>query len=347
MINRYCWLPVGGKDNASSRLRCFNLHEYFIENGINSKIGYNKSSNMSIIQKRLDCKALLFSYLSWKNGSRVILDIDDLNPGSIDWVIRIKLFANIVDGITAATDGQLKIIKDQLSIKQRSRISFFSFENPIDYSAGIVKYTNSKKVNNKINTVCWFGNSGTFNVYIEVEIVLKTGCRFLIISDKNPMENNADVDFIAWNRLNFPIEFAKKVDICILSHYGSGVSMAKSANKMVASIALEVPVIASKTPAYSGVAQLCGASGFLYNDTQDFQLILKRLMDSSERERYIDIAKPRIIDKFSISSVSLGLDIWCKKLQKKTKNIFNYILVVIYLCLVGVYNKSIAFLWKK
>ena len=245
--------------------------------------------------------------------------------------IRLYQNAPFTEGKTAELDSDNSHhLNKVLRFPVGQNITLFNGDG-FDYTAVVQsakKTTNlkviSKKVNNKINTVCWFGNSGTFNVYNEVEIVLKTGCRFLIISDKNPMENNADVDFIAWNRLNFPIEFAKKVDICILSHYGSGVSMAKSANKMVASIALEVPVIASKTPAYSGVAQLCGASGFLYNDTQDFQLILKRLMDSSERERYIDIAKPRIIDKFSISSVSLGLDIWCKKLQKKTKNILTF-----------------------
>ena len=347
MMNRYCWLPAGGKDTASSRLRCYYLHEYFIENGIYSKIGYSKSSNVSIIQKRLDYKALFFSYFSWRDDSKIILDIDDLNPDNFDWVIRIKLFANIVDGITASTGEQLQIIKDQLSNKQKDSISFFPIEDTIDYSADIKKIKNIERAGNDKKTVCWFGNSGTFNIQDEAKIILKFGFRFLIISDKNPMKDNEGVDFMVWNQLNFPVDLVSNSDICIFSHFGNNVTMAKSANKMVASIALGIPVIASTTPAYTRVAELCGFFDLLYSDIQNLQLILKKISNNSRRGDYMCVARSCIVDKFSVASIGSELNEWCKKIQiNRKKHIINYILATFYFLFSGLYNK-IIFLWKK
>jgi len=348
MVNSYCWLPAGNEDNASSRLRCYYLHRYFLQNEVKSKIGFSTSANVSIIQKRLDYRALFFSLLSWRNKSKIILDIDDLNPTSIDWTLRIKLFSRIVDGISAASDEQLKILKEQLSEKQKKRIAFFVFENPIDYSFDMTNSSDIQRIKDKKIAVCWFGNSGTFNLEDEVRLILKAGYNFLVISDKNPLEKNSNISFISWNRSNFAMELIKNADICILSHYGSNVFLAKSANKMIASIFLGVPVVASKTPSYTKIAKLCGVENFLYDTPQSILPILKKLQDDSARNSYIMSSRSSIIVKFSVSSVSEALNNWVKSIKKSTEIfIFNWSLILIYICFRFIYIKFLSFFGKK
>ncbi len=328
MKSKFLWLPLGDENLASSRLRCFVLNRELNKMGISSKIGLFGFASIYVIQKRLDFKALFFVFMARLIGGKIILDIDDVLLNNIDWKNRVRYFAKVVDAITTATEEQMKIVKNCLYTKDLENISYFVFENPIDYYNESISPTSVISNDGNLR-VGWFGNSANFNLYNEFEEISNMGYSIVIISDENPysnIDNKININFVKWNKSTFELDLMNNVDVCILSHFGGTLVNSKSANKLVASIYLGVPVIASSTPAYSRMLNLLSKSDYLYSSTSELVYKLSKLSDSNERKKYLEIRNTVEFAGFFPNNVANNFCEFSNNL--KFNNAFNWISIV-------------------
>lgn len=316
---KFLWLPLGDENLASSRLRCYVLNRELGKANVSSKLGFIDIATVYVIQKRLDLKAVLFIFFARLCGGKVILDIDDVLLDNIDWQRRVRYFGCAVDAITTATAEQMLIVKNCLSSNELNRVSFFVFENPIDYFNEAFNPVIKRK-NNEVLRIGWFGNSANFNLFEEFELINSMGFSLVIISDENPFANfkiDYKVHFIKWNKSTFETDFCSNIDICILSHFGGTLVSSKSANKLVASIYLGVPVIASSTPAYSRILNLFNKSEYLYTSLSDLGLKLSKLSNLNERITYMAIRESENFEEFSPRKTALNFYEFSNTLSKK------------------------------
>lgn len=328
----YFWLTAGDENLASSRLRCFYLHREFLKLGIFSSCNVFKFVSVYVIQKRLDLKALIIAFLAKLFNAKLILDIDDVKLNDKDWEKRIQLFGNLVDAITTATEQQLNIIQKTLLPNQLNKITFYYFENPIDYENNA--NTNIPNFKSSDLTIGWFGNAGNFNLYNEFNKLHELGYNLLIIADNNPFKNSKleSLKFIKWDREKFNSQLINNIDICVLSHFGDELSESKSANKLIASIAIGVPVIASYTPAYSKIAKSFGIEDYLYADIDDLIIKVKKLTILNNRINYLSIRNTKILNEYNTHNIALSFNDFTKKLQKNSlPNFINYLKTFLYL----------------
>jgi hypothetical protein len=319
--DKYFWLPVGDENLASSRLRCYYLHNEFLKLGILSYKGNFKIVNTYIIQKRFDIKALFIIALAKIFNAKVILDIDDVKPEDKDWERRILLFGNLVDAITTATDNQLIFVKKCLTEIQKNITTFYCFENPIDYNISTINYKRSIS-NKKTLNIGWFGNAGNFNLHREFKLLNEKGYNLVIIADYNPYPNSeiCNLKFIKWNRNEFHIQLLNNIDICLLSHFGDKLTESKSANKLIASIAIGVPVIASSTPAYTKIARKFGIANYLYTTEDTIIENIKKLSDVNSRINYLKCRNLNEFNDYTSKSIALKYLKFANLVKKKNEN---------------------------
>lgn len=307
----FCWLPYGGERLASSRLRVYRIHRELLRRGVSSTIGFSWSANVAVIQKRIDSAAFLFALKAKLSRALVVYDLDDIENEPGEWGQRTKLFMDISDVIVVATEGIRDYLLDNGICNPVSSAKIAVIDNTIDYDLTAQSYHKKRTDTTGPIRIYWFGNGCNFpSIKDDFETLWRTlGERVslhVITDDRTMIEEMPYVEFIKWDYDTFCHEL-RKADVCLLSHFGSRVSLSKTANKMVTSIMLGVPVVASDTPEYSLLARRCGVEFFLFNDDSSMLESIRRLMSEESRREYLISAQFVIEKKYKVESITDNL----------------------------------------
>lgn len=307
----FCWLPYGDERLASSRLRVYRIHRELLRRGISSTLGFSSSANVAVIQKRIDGAAFLFALKAKLNRALVVYDLDDLENEAGEWRERTKLFLDISDVVVVASEGIREYLLDHGICNPVCSAKIAVIDNAIDYDLTVQSYHKKRTDGIGPIRIYWFGNGCNFlSIKNEFETLWHTlGERIslhVITDDRSVIEGMPYVEFIKWNYDSFCHELSE-ADVCLLSHFGSRVSLSKTANKMVTSIMLGVPVVASDTPEYSALAKRCGLEAFLFRDAASMVDAVRRLMKVEPRENYLSSAQAIVTNLYALDVITTRL----------------------------------------
>jgi len=302
---RFCWFPYGDRDLASSRLRCFYIHDELLHRGYQSHIGFLAKSDIAIVQKRIDSRAFLFAIKAKLCRQLLVFDIDDLFPlEDRKWCRRTRAMINLADVTITATAEQAAYLRAIAT--KRTSLRLKVLPNAIDYGLEDTVYSTSRGQVDR-PTICWFGNSVNLgSIYDEFHYLHDhmENVHFVVVSEREAqLPELPFADPVKWNRESF-VNIMQGCDICVLSHFGSVITQAKSANKMISSIMCGVPVVASRTPDYTRVAEQCGISDFLFDDLASLVQRVQSLWTICARQEYLRRSQPILLENYSISRIT-------------------------------------------
>jgi hypothetical protein len=335
----FIWISLGGFELASSRLRCYYIHEEF-KRYANSTIQGGKfiknQKNVIITQKNFSYKTLLKLIIYKLKSSVIIIDIDDFKSIKDEyWINRIKIFAMLSDLITVATMDQMKYV-DLIVNNQKVKKNIYILENSIDYKEQLNYKIDSKKQNEDKIRIGWFGNSGNLVSIIDDLEYLKSKYKdkveIVIISDefaKQILSQTTIVDkIIIWSYKNFINNLINNIDICILNHAATDISKIKSANKMIVCLSVGIPVIFSKTQDYINVSMKYGIEDYVYNNKKSLFAALEKLKDPKTYLEYINKTHDLVRTDYSTEAIAKKYLLEINKLKSKSMSVNEYIKLI-------------------
>lgn len=278
------WFLSGNREKPSSRIHGFNLHEFFLKNGFSSYIDYhpNKSSivdlpidrdlvnkyvqrlkkgEIVIVQKLRGPKTIDFlDQLKRKNINTIYLDCDV--PCKVDEASRVNVV--VVSSIYLAKQYKKNGIANVICIEDAAEV----FKEPQIDNSGEIKCV-------------WFGLPGKQkwdSVSLLKERIEKTERTKGLKCSLSTISSNAEADHV-WSENSFSL--INTFDISVIPvFYENSEAFAKSSNRVIQSMALGLPVIASPIPSYLNVIQN-GVNGYICNEIDEWIVTLYNIQNSN------------------------------------------------------------------
>ena len=306
---KICWLPAGSEDLASSRLRCFGIHNNLCKRGIHSRIGYREDADILVVQKKVDHLVMQRVYQAFRAGQKLIFDIDDLEDAYFGHGEYVDTLVETADLITTATKEQKEYIQGKYGpAGEGCSLMVSVLPNPVDYGLNAPIERNHQPAE-KLKVV-WFGADQNLRS-------IRTGLERILTSDfcdlglitvpgketAKMTARYANCTVVSWTLDGF-VEELGRYDVAVLSHHGNEITQAKSANKMVTAVMCGLPVIASRTPDYERLACKLGVSDYLFRTDAELMEILDRFYSHHFRNRYLLATQAGMRDNFNIDAIT-------------------------------------------
>lgn len=277
------WFLSGNKEKPSSRIHGFRLHEALISKNISSYIDYCpiKSSIVDLPFDKVQIKEYVkflkpreIVIIQKLHGPNTIEFLDQLNEKEINSVYidcdvpckinEAKKVSWVVASSEYLSQEYKKLgIKNVLCIEDAAEV----FIKPHFNSSEMIKCV-------------WFGLPGKQKwdsvVLLKNEInkasnTVGLNCSLLTIS------SNREAD-IKWSRNSFSL--INTFDIAVIPvFFDNKEAFSKSSNRVIQSMALGLPVLASPIPSYSKVIE-DGLNGYICNNLDDWINKLKYIQDT-------------------------------------------------------------------
>ena len=309
------WILWGDKTVASARIQGWNVHDLFVNKGINSKIifapkGFQTELKLSkkeidnILNKNYECivlqkiqKGKNFFYLVKKakeKGTKLLyIGVDSIN---ID-------FASSCDAILTITDYLKKKIP-----KKYQKKTFLVFDG-YEQSKGVIKKHNSSKELNLI-----FVSNDIYSKFPQIKSLPKNVSLTILgpprkrakkwnpnktIFTKTPHK----FKYIVWKLKTIEKEILK-YDVAVIPFPKEDLKedyiKTKSTNRLIMFMAMGLPVIASPIPSYKKIIKQ-GKNGFIAKDSKDWERLLKYLKNNPKKRKEIGLeARKDVINKYSL-----------------------------------------------
>ncbi|MBJ6801043.1 glycosyltransferase [Geomonas propionica] len=306
------WLLLGNVNTGSSRIHGLNIHNYLLEQGVESVIlqssprmfnGLQLSReqqesvlsagfNVLMFQKVRDENVQAFVQEARRRGIRtVFIQCDcietDMVTGVDDVVVTSR---NLRDFYQGKYGIEAQIIEDAIEVDP-SRAKVHAAKEPL----GLV----------------WVGHSDNWDSVGMVREVLSlpggTGFTLKTIS------NHPDAD-VPWAIDTVTDEILSQ-DIAVIPAHLQHWGMAKSSNRLTMFMALGMPVIASPVPSYLDVVQN-GRNGFVAGNTPEWLDALAKLRDVETRAAVGKQAREDAKRDFSLDTIGPQ---WLRFLQSWTR----------------------------
>lgn len=282
------WILIGDRNTPSSRIMGYNIHKWFLNNGIYSYIQADNEPiicddlDILIIQKRFDNYALS-SASRFKGKKQIIYIIDDIYPEGLP-------IAQIADKVICGSEYIKNWIKQFTSAKLY--VIDDAYETPREYH----KLTYNL---NEPPIAIWIGTLLHFSQAEQVrKLIEDIGYKYITVSATPQATKLWDLNSV-WN------EWAN-ADIMVIPFLGElpPYELAKGNNRVTQSMILGVPVIASPIPAYLSIIRQ-GKNGFVTrsNTRKEWEIYLKLLKNWKLREVIGRQARQDVIDHYGIDAI--------------------------------------------
>lgn len=246
-------LPIASAETASTRIRFFRLLNSLPQGFTYETITGEFSADILFVQKRADSIAITAATTAREAGIPVIFDIDDdfgVWPGH-DQESMLRL-ADVVTTNEDTRSVYLKAFTDSPIVIIPDGIDYFDRKpRPIPIRKNI--------------SVVTFGSDHSMLVsapYLE-EIAKHFPVTYISM---NPCEKLSTARFVKWWLGKFVREL-KRHDIALLIHQNSSRDRMKSANRLIAAMALGMPCLVSNTPAYARLMSEVGLKELILSNT--------------------------------------------------------------------------------
>jgi hypothetical protein len=281
----------GDVTTASSRLRAWKLGEFLTRSDHRVRMNKGGQCDVYICQK---VRPFASVRELRETGALVVYDLDDHllleGAGSHGVKGEVVAFMNAADLVTVGSE----YLGDAARKYHRN---VFVLENPVDIkSAELVR---SKAAD--LKRIGWFGTSAGL---ADLRAV-KTDETIETITRGGDIEfdlKSIDQTLTGFDLVVLPVEF-------------NSWNLAKNANRMIKSVALGVPVLATATPAHIEVAEQVGLDHrFLVYEGDTWNAKIARLRDDfSDVQDAVLRARSKAIDLFSLQRIGGN---WLKQIER-------------------------------
>jgi glycosyltransferase involved in cell wall biosynthesis len=233
-------------------------------------------------------------------GRKSLLDFDDaifLNRGGLG---KLRRMVALVDHVVAGN----RFLAEAAQAPEKTTI--------IPTAVDMDRFTMmpAREVRGREVVVGWTGLSGNYRHLAQcltpiVRALRRTGARFVVISDRPPPQDLADLraEFVPW-RLESEIQDLSRLDVGVMPLPDGPYERGKCAFKLIQYMALGRPGLASPVGANCEVVTH-GIDGFLPQTEADWEEQLVRLIEDPElRAQVGGRARQRVQDAYSIAAVA-------------------------------------------
>ncbi|XLZ69008.1 glycosyltransferase [Massilia sp. SR12] len=294
------FLPAGGPNTASSRIRVFTMIASLKALGVEAVPYYDPSAHYFVFQKRLDYELVNLALHLKARGKVVVYDIDDLGPALDYWapdpyIRRVLQEAALV---TADTEGHADHVRQHYTVPAPIEV----VPDTIDYYP--TGWQAPEQLPQQPIRLLWFGSVSNIAMFERYAAALKDieGVQLVVAINPPSIPQYAQqypyIEFQPWTLEGFPA-ILRSCHLTVLMHDGADIDRSKSNNKMICSINMGVPAIVSDTPEYAATARLCGAEYSIFQGEQDLARCIAALATPAQRAHYLARAQPTIWQHFS------------------------------------------------
>lgn len=269
------------------------------------KFGDGDVNTKALLINKLDGMLLLHSEFREKRpNAAVMLFLADLHPEDLP---GIRAHETRVDLIIVPTQE----MRDFLSALVKTPV--FTIPDPIDF--WITKprrKQHQKSFGRRPLRVIWFGYPESYRR----SMLPYDGALSSLVS-----RGLIDMTILtSRTRLNFHASFRQQIydwqtaaqvitehDVTVSSHLPFDFSVStlmKSENKAILSIALGLPVVASRSPANTRLLSRLGLDNYLFSTSNELESALMLLEDPATRDYYLDRAQPIVAREYSYLEVA-------------------------------------------
>jgi len=165
---------------------------------------------------------------------------------------------------------------------------------------------------NSILKVAWFGYPESYTKsmlgYENLirRLVISKAIEFHVITKSKRYGNINNITIHEYSTDTFN-HLLTSFDICVLSHTPFDFSMStywKSENKAALAISLGIPVIATKTPAYSRLLTRFNLTEYLFSTEQELTSAIEKLRCPQTRKAYLNQIQNHVISEYSPQSMT-------------------------------------------
>jgi hypothetical protein len=301
---RIAIFPGGDENRASSRIRAFTLANALRAAGHDARLDDATAAEVLLIQKRASARTLEIASNARRNGAFIVYDADDLGT-ALWWFVAPRTLHRLlplVDLITTDTQPHADALRQDFGFDDVEVVP-----DAIDYyPAGSSRPAPAPETPLRI---AWFGDANNFGLFSRYANTLRAIPRSEVMVVTNPDAIDAlgarfaGISFLPWSRETFP-GILQRAAIALLTHDGTELDRAKSNNRMITSITLGVPVVASQTPEYERTAQECGVEYAIFRDHDECVMAIERLRTVASRQAYLDVAQPQVWTRYSPAAVA-------------------------------------------
>jgi hypothetical protein len=305
---RICFLPAGGRDTASSRIRVYAMQKALADAGMEAWIGDvsdPRQADVVVVQKRADAAIIARAEAAKRSGALIIYDVDDLSS-ALDYWVRPEDFRRMLelaDLVTTDTAGHQDFLAERLGAPRVSIVP-----DCVDY--GLEAPLPPRVLPPSPLRVMWFGSSSNLHMFTRYAGALCAvpGTQVLVCTTPaGARELTAAlpaIQVVEWSLPGFP-ELLRSCHLSCLAHDHNDVDRGKSNNKMIASIALGVPALVSFTPEYTRTARAAGVGESLFTDPSGLPTLCERFRSVEARNDYLATAQPYVWEHFSPQAVAV------------------------------------------
>lgn len=271
------FIPAYDRSAASSRLRVYAIAEALDRLELaETSIGLCERTMQSdiIVLQKVGVSAL-FSRLTGHPG--VIYDYDDPLGNSVfsEVAAVARLFTSDTSAHALLCGRRCELLPD-----------------PIDYAS------EAPMPQAEPSGLAWFGNHDNFQG-CQPLFESASGYASLGTISRIPVSDSAM--HIPWSYDSFPTALRSR-GTAFLSH--CGLDQGKSANRMVAAVALGVPCIVNESPAYETLARDVGLGWCIVSTPEELKAAYERLQFPEERSAYLKAIQPYVWEHYHVDSVA-------------------------------------------
>ena len=301
---RVAIFPAHAESAASSRIRAYTLLRSLAGIGCETALADIDGADVVLVQKRVSPELLDIIARARDNGALIVYDVDDIGRALWYHIAPTALFRllGLVDVVITDTEMHAESLRRDYGIAAVEIVP-----DAVDYHP--VAPARPPLSDGKSLRVLWFGSASNIALFerdlpalqsIEgVQVVGLTNAHKLkALSARHPR-----VSFLPWARETF-VEVLQSCDLTVLSHDGSAADLAKSNNRMIASITWGVPALVSRTPEYERTAREAHIEYAVFGDETEMAGAIEHLRSPAARKAYLDSAQPEIWDRYSPHAVA-------------------------------------------
>lgn len=304
---RFAFLSAGGMETASSRIRVYALQRALAASGVDAKLGFHLGANVFFFQKRITRRHLFQARIARMLGRVIIYDVDDLGGALRYWVSEknFRKMLRIAHVVTTCSANQFDFIRQRYLVKNGGIIP-----NTVDYFPSDPVRLEPRDTG--CLKIVWFGNSSNFNLfekYVDALLGMQNTELFAIVNEMDVQQfrkRYSKINFLPWAVEKF-VPMLQQYDLAVLMHDGTPEDYAKGNNRMITAITLGVPAVVSRTPEYERTARESGIEYALFSNDDELVMAVERLRRADARKKYLDIAQPKIWERYSPDRVAKQL----------------------------------------
>jgi len=280
--------PFGNRSSASARLRAWRLAEELRLRGHDATVNGQDLKAIEVFQKVRPFERLTSAR---RRNAFVIYDFDDNylleGVGTRDDILR---FINLVDMVTVGSPDLLEAVTPY-----HDRV--YLFENPLDVDDGVMPRS----------ATGWRGRIGWFGNRTNLTALESLALQYAVTT----VTRDGDVEW----RLETVDEVTRGFDLILIPVLLDDWTRSKNANRLLKSVALGVPFLASRTEEHERTVDDLGLPRYLLVDAgEDWDAAIDRVRDQFEDiEQQILTARDLAVARFGIRTTAVA---WATAVQE-------------------------------